>query len=132
MLRSVRSRWAASRGEPLTAVATGHPLPSGVLSGMSPLFVCFRGPSEGSRSGGTGPVSCGGVNARYFAPNGSGSTGSRPASRSRQFFAGFLGHPSTKVRWRTRHDPGSALCCTWYTWAEQKVFACAPRVATVR
>ena len=51
---------------------------------------------------------------------------------SRQFFAGFLGHPSTKVRWRTRHDPGSALCCTWYTWAEQKVFACAPRVATVR
>ena len=43
------------------------------------------------------------------------------ASRSRQYFAGFFGQPSTKVRCSTRQPRGSADCCTWKTcaWEEQ-------------
>lgn len=37
--------------------------------------------------------------------------------------AGFLGQPSTKVRWSTRQPRACAFCCTWYTCAEQKVLA---------
>ena len=89
MCRSMRARCAPSRGDHLSAVETGQPLPSAVLPGIS-----RPEGSEGSRSAGAGP-GAGGSKERYFWSKGSGMTGISPASRSRQCLAGFLGQPST-------------------------------------
>ena len=107
MCRSMSARCAPSRGDHLSAVETGQPLPSAVLPGIS-----RPGGSEGSRSAGVGP-GAGGSKERYFWSKGSGITGISPASRSRQCLAGFLGQPSTEVRWRTMQRFAAALCCTW-------------------